>query len=65
MVDIILDSRIYDPGYNWNFADSFEGYLNQMLESGKNQYSGVVKRVSDGINEKITAYETRIAPLAE
>ena len=65
MVDIILDSRVYDPGYNWNMADSFEGYLNTMIETGKNQYAGVAKRVSAGINEKIKAYEDRIAPLAE
>ena len=65
MVDIILDSRVYDPGYNWNMADSFEGYLNTMIETGKNQYAGVANRVSAGINEKIKAYEDRIAPLAE
>ena len=36
-----------------------------MIETGKNQYAGVAKRVSAGINEKIKAYEDRIAPLAE
>ncbi len=65
MIDIILNSRIYDPGHNWNFADNFEGYFFQMLETGKNQYATVIKRVSDGINDKLTAYEQRIAPLAE
>ena len=65
MVDIILDSRIYDPGYNWNFADSFEGYLNNnMIGTGKNQYATVVNRVSADINEKISAYEQRIEALS-
>ncbi len=63
MVDIILDSRVYDPGYNWNMADSFEGYLNTMVESGRNQYTTIVERVSSGINEKIKAYEQRVEAL--
>ena len=64
MVDIILDSRVYDPGYNWNMADSFEGYLTQMVESGRNQYTTITKRVSSGINEKIKAYEQRVEALS-
>ena len=64
MIDIILDSRIYDPGYNWNMADSFEGYLNTMVESGRNQYTTIVERVSSGINEKIKAYEQRVEALS-
>ena len=64
MIDIILDSRVYDPGYNWNMADSFEGYLTQMVESGRNQYTTVAKRVSTSINEKIKAYEQRVEALS-
>ena len=39
MVDIILNSRIYDVGYIDGFSISMDGYISTMISSKKNQYA--------------------------
>ena len=63
MMDIILDSRIYDPGYNWNIASSFDTTLVSMVESGDNRFSGYANKQVRSIEANIKAFDDRISEL--
>ena len=63
MMDIILDSRIYDPGYNWNIASSFDTTLVSMVESGDNRFSGYANKQVKSIEANIKAVDDRISEL--
>ena len=63
MMDIILDSRIYDPGYNWNIASSFDTTLVSMVESGDNRFSGYANKQVKSIEANIKAFDDRISEL--
>ena len=57
MLDLILDSRIYDPGYFLNFGTGFDGSLSSMFQSGKNQFSNAATRQTNTINTNIANFE--------
>ena len=63
MMDIILDSRIYDPGYHWNIASSFDTTLVSMVESGDNRFSGYANKQVRTIEANIKAFDDRISEL--
>lgn len=63
MMDIILDSRIYDPGYNWNLASSFDTVLVSMVESADNRFSGYANKQVRSIETNINAYDALIREL--
>ena len=63
MMDIILDSRIYDPGYNWNIASSFDTTLVSMVESGDNRFSGYANKQVRSIETNIANFDTAIGEL--
>ena len=63
MMDIILDSRIYDPGYHWNIASSFDTTLVSMVESGDNRFSGYANKQVKSIEANIKAFDDRISEL--
>ncbi|MEI3152745.1 MAG: hypothetical protein V8S82_03730 [Eubacteriales bacterium] len=63
MMDIILDSRIYDPGYNWNLASSFDTVLVSMVESADNRFSGYANKQVRSIETNISNFDTAIGEL--
>lgn len=60
MLDYILDSRVYDPGYHFNFATSgLDGALFSLMgKSGKNNFRSAVTKFDGRQGDAITAYET-------
>lgn len=67
MLDIILNSRVYDPGYHFNFATSgLDGALFSLMgKGGKNSFNSAVKKFDSKQNEAITAYETVINAIVD
>lgn len=66
MVDLILNTRIYDPGYLFNFASGFDSMITGgtlLGRTGSNVFSSAAKRYSNQINESISNYESRIAAI--
>lgn len=64
MVDIILDTRTYDPGYHGSFALAFDGVIPSMCgKTGKNQFTSAANRYAAGITSAIEAYEEKIAAI--
>lgn len=63
MMDIILDSRIYDPGYNWNLAKSFDTVLGTMIEAADNRFSGYANKQVKTIEGNIAAFDESIGKL--
>ena len=64
MVDLILNSRIYDPGYNFYFASSFDIFVTGGTffgKNGSNVFSSAAKKCGKQIDESIAAFEARIA----
>ena len=61
MVDIILNSRIYDAGYIDGFATTMDGYVSTMISTSKNQYSNASKKFSPQVDTNIEDYKTAIA----
>jgi hypothetical protein len=61
MVDIILDSRIYDPGYQYGFANNFDSSLNSMCgKTGKNSFSSAAGRYASAITTNIASFEEKV-----
>jgi hypothetical protein len=59
MLDLILDSRTYDPGYHyWSNA---EGELSQMISSGTNNAVKWSERKKVPIENDISSYINRIS----
>jgi hypothetical protein len=64
MVDIILNSICYDPGYLANFADSFNGYVSTMIQQNKpGQYVTAATRYSQQAEQKIDEYRELISKI--
>lgn len=62
MIDLILNSRTYDPGYHFNFSLGFDGVLPSMCgKTGKNQFSAAAQRYVSQVEEAIRTYENKIA----
>ena len=64
MVDIILNSICYDPGYLANFADSFNGYVSTMIQQKKaGNYVTAATRYSQQAEQKINEYRELISKI--
>lgn len=66
MVDLILNTRVYDPGYLFNFAAGFDSMITGgtlLGKSGSNVFSSAAKRYSKQIDDTIANYEARIAAI--
>ena len=59
MLDIILDSRTYDPAYLM-FA-SYEGDISGMISTGKNNLTRWADRTADAVNNSINNYVTTMS----
>ncbi|MCR5458245.1 MAG: hypothetical protein K6F14_09275 [Clostridiales bacterium] len=62
MIDIVLDSRVYDVGYVCKFSVSMDGYVSTMISSGKNNYTKAAASYST--KDTATLDEYRAALLA-
>ena len=61
MVDIILDSRVYDVGYINTFATQMDGYVSTMISNGKNQYKNAASKFSTQIEANIQDFRDALA----
>ena len=61
MVDIILDSRVYDVGYINTFATKMDGYVSTMISSQKNQYNSAATKFSTQISADIEEFRNKLA----
>ena len=59
MLTVVLDSRIYDPGYHYWSAP--EGDLSQMIVSSQNNIAKWTERKAAGVATDINTYITRIS----
>ncbi|MCR5458244.1 MAG: hypothetical protein K6F14_09270 [Clostridiales bacterium] len=60
MVDIILNSRIYDVGYIDGFSISMDGYISTMISSQKNQYAKAAENFAKKDSANIEEYRSAI-----
>lgn len=64
MVDIILNSICYDPGYLANFSVGFNGYVTTMIQSNKpNQFVQAATKYTKDTEAKINEYMNKIAAI--
>ena len=63
MMEIILDSRVFDPGYQWNLATSFINILGTMIEGNDNRFSGYANKQVRAIQSNIDNFDTAIKAL--
>ena len=63
MMEIILDSRVFDPGYQWNFAIPFINVLGTMIEGNDNRFSGYANKQVRAIQSNIDNFDTAIKAL--
>ena len=61
MLELILHSRTFDPGYHYGLASGFEGIIGSMLsKTGKNQFSSAAKKNEKVIPTNIENFETKV-----
>ena len=63
MMEIILDSLVFDPGYQWNFAIPFINVLGTMIEGNDNRFSGYANKQVRAIQSNIDNFDTAIGGL--
>ena len=66
MVDLILNTRIYDPGYNFYFASSYDIFVTGGTffgKNGKNVFASAAKKCGAQIDEAISLFEARVASI--
>lgn len=60
MLDLILNSRVYDPGYLFSFSE-FDGIMQNLMEkTGANNFASAANRYESKTNANIATYEERI-----
>jgi hypothetical protein len=60
MVDIILNSRVYDVGYINSFSTDMDGYISSMISNRKNQYVNAANKFSTAATAKIDEYRSAL-----
>jgi len=62
MLDIILNNRVYDPGYLDEITSitSFIGYISTMISNKKNNYTKFVAKMETSMNSEIDELVTKI-----
>lgn len=64
MINLILDTRTYDPGYHMELGSSMDSTLSSMMsKEGKNQFAAASKKYSANINKNIEDLETKLAAI--
>jgi hypothetical protein len=64
MVDIILNSVCYDPGYLADFSGSFNGYVTTMIQQNKaGQFTAAATKYTAQTQQKIDDYRALIASI--
>ena len=63
MVDMIIDNRVFDPGYLGNFSGEMDSYITTMITNQHNQYTQAAARFSNTDTTKLTEYAERIASI--
>ena len=64
MVDLILNSVSYDPGYLGGLATSFDGYIPTMVTGGKlNNFTKAAEQYTKSLEQKIADYREKIAKI--
>ena len=61
MVDIILDSLVYDVGYINSFATSMDGYISTIISNKKNNYTVSSEKLGVKTTDAIEEYRNAIA----
>ncbi len=61
MVDIIVDSRVFDPGYLGNFSTQMDGYVSTMITGKNNGYTKAAARYANTDTAKLDEYKEKIA----
>lgn len=60
MIDLILQNRVYDPGYLYSFS-SFVGLLESLMSpTGANNFASAANRYVKTTNDQIATYEQKI-----
>ena len=64
MINLILDTRTYDPGYHMNLGDSMDSILSSIMsKTGKNMFSSAVKKYNAAITKAIEDLESKLAAI--
>jgi len=64
MVDIILNSVCYDPGYLADFSSKFNGYVATMIQQNKpGEFTKAANGYAKETNQKIDEYRSKIAAI--
>ena len=64
MINLILDTRTYDPGYHMELGSSMDSILSSMMsKTGKNQFSSAVKKYNAAITKAIEDLEAKLAAI--
>ena len=64
MINLILDTRTYDPGYHMELGTSMDSILSSMMsKTGKNQFASAVKKYNSAITKAIEDLETKLAAI--
>ena len=61
MVDIIVDSRVFDPGYLGNFSQQMDGYVSTMITTSNNKYTQAAAKYAASDTTKLEEYKSKIA----
>ena len=61
MIELILDTRIFDPCYHYGVGSSFEGLIGTMLsKTGKNQFASAVRKCTSQVEDAINNLEIKV-----
>lgn len=63
MLDIILNSRTYDPGYL--YWSTYEGEVSQMINAGKNNFTKWVDKRADSVTSSGGAFDNFIKGISD
>ncbi len=63
MIDIIIDSRVFDPGYLGSFAIKMDGYIGTMITDKKNNYVKASTSYAKSDTANLEAYREKIAAI--
>ena len=61
MVDIIIDSRVFDPGYLGNFSTKMDGYISTMISDKKNNYTKAAASYAKSDTASLEEFKNKLA----
>jgi hypothetical protein len=60
MIDIILDSRVYDPGYITKISTDMDGYVSTIISNKKNNYTQAATKFAKSSTTNIENFRNDI-----